>query len=126
MSERSEGNTCITPRRSPKSPRNAINNYGRMYSCLFSFAFVGCDFGDLGGGVRVRTRNALHEVGAQSLEKRVTARLAQGYAGSQKLRHIVRTTTSHFLFINTFLISILYFINIMHLLRFYKNHQKHA
>ena len=48
---------------------------------LISVVFFG--FGDLGGGDSVRTRNALHEVGAQSLEKRVTARLAQGYAGRQ-------------------------------------------
>ena len=126
MSERSEGNTCITPRRSPKSPRNAINNYGRMYSCLFSFAFVGCDFGDLGGGVRVRTRNALHEVGAQSLKEASDSAVSPRVCGSQKLRHIVRTTTSHFLFLNNFIILILFCINIKHTLRIYKKHQKHA
>ena len=40
-----------------------------MHSCLFFLAFVGCDFGDLGGGDSVRTRNTLHEVGAQSLRE---------------------------------------------------------
>jgi len=33
--------------------------------------------------------------GGSVAKERGTSRLAQGYAGSQKLRHIVRTTTSH-------------------------------
>jgi len=39
----------------------------------------------LGGGVRVRTRNTLHEVGGTIAKERVTARLAQGPEGSQNL-----------------------------------------
>jgi hypothetical protein len=55
--------------------------------------------------------------GGSVAKERGTTRLAQGSEGSQKLRHIVRTTTSHFLFIINFIIFILSFIDIMHLLR---------
>ena len=58
--------------------------------------------------------------GGTNPEEGATSRLAQGSEGSQKLRHIVRTTTSHFLFIHNFIISILFLIDIMHLLRIYK------
>jgi len=45
---------------------------------------------------------------------------------SQNDNHIMRTSTSHYLFLNDFIISVLFFIDSMHLLRFSKKHQKHA
>ena len=44
--------------------------------------------------------------GGSVAKERGTSRLAQGSEGSQKLRHIVRTTTSHFLSLNNFIIII--------------------
>ena len=50
---------AYTPRESSN-----INVITKLYFVFFSLLCCYVDIGALGGGVRVRTRNALHEVGA--------------------------------------------------------------
>jgi hypothetical protein len=78
----------------------------RLLGCSIIFCIVVCAENNY-THFSVRTRNTLHEVGAPSLEERGTTRLAQGSVGSQKLWHIMRTSTSHFLFLNNFITFIL-------------------
>ena len=91
-----------------------------MHSCLFLFAFVGCDFGDLGGGVRVRTRNTLHEVGGTIAREASDSAVSPRVWGSQKLNHISEPLLHISLFLIIFIIILLFSIDIMHLLRISK------
>ena len=70
-----------------------------MYCSICLLIWFCLVVGDLGGGVRVRTRNALHEVGAQSQRASDSAVSPRVRWESQNDNHIMRTTTSHFQFI---------------------------
>ena len=92
---------------------------GELLIYATNLVVCGIDW-QFGGGGKGSDEEHTTCSGGTNPEEGATSRLAQGYAGSQKLRHIVRTTTSHFLFLIIFIILILFSIDIMHLLRIYK------